>query len=171
MFYYIYAVLYVPSYREKYVEFLRRKHPRIPFAADRELFTKLAGFGMRLADLHLLKSSELDPPISRFEGEGDSVIATSKSKGFRYEANEQRMYINETQYFDSISSAVYEYQIGGYQVCDKWLKDRKELSLELDDIRTYCRMVTAVARTLEIQQSIDDLYIDVEDNCVTFETN
>ena len=170
VFYYIYAVLYAPSYREKYVEFLRRKYPRIPFAADSELFTKLAGFGMRLADLHLLKSSELDPPISRFEGEGDSVIATSKSKGFRYKANEQRMYINETQYFDSISSAVYEYQIGGYQVCDKWLKDRKERSLKLDDIRTYCRMVTALAKTLEIQQELDDVYEDVEENCVTFET-
>ena len=88
VFYYIYAVLYAPTYREKYVEFLRRKHPRVPFAADRDLFDELAGFGMRLADLHLLKSSELDPPISRFEGEGDSVIATSKSKGFRYDADE-----------------------------------------------------------------------------------
>ena len=88
VFYYIYAVLHAPSYREKYVEFLRRKYPRIPFAAERELFSKLANFGTRLADLHLLKSSEIEPPISRFEGEGDSVIATSKSKGFRYDVEE-----------------------------------------------------------------------------------
>ena len=56
--------------------------------------------------------------------------------------DEYRMYINKTQYFGSISPEIYEYRIGGYQVCDKWLKDRKERRLDLDDIRTYCRMVT-----------------------------
>ena len=171
IFHYVYAILYAPAYRRKYAEFLRTDFPRIPFTVDRILFERLANIGARLANLHLLSSPELDPPISRFEGEGDSMIETSKSKGFRYDADEQRIYINRTQYFDTISSAVYEYRIGGYQVCEKWLKDRKERRLELDDIRTYCRMVTAVARTLEIQQSIDDLYIDVEDNCVTFETS
>ena len=39
---------------------------------------------------------------------------------------------------------------GGYQVCDKWLKDRKERCLELDDIRTYCRMVPAIGITLAV---------------------
>ena len=97
------------------------------------------------------------------------MIATSKSKGFRYDIDEQRMYVNGTQYFDTISSAVYEYRIGGYQVCEKWLKDRKERRLELDDIRTYCRMVTALDKTLVIQQELDDVYEDVENNCISFE--
>lgn len=171
IFHYVYAMLYVPAYRIKYAEFLRTDFPRIPFTVDRDLFERFANIGARLANLHLLSSPELDPPVCRFEGEGDSVIATSKSKGLLYDADEQRMYINGTQYFDTISSAVYEYRIGGYQVCDKWLKDRKERRLDLDDIRTYCRMVTALAKTLEIQQAIDDLYNDVEDNCVTFETS
>lgn len=170
VFHYIYAVLHIPTYREKYVEFLRRKYPRVPFAADRDLFARLVGFGVRLVNLHLLKSSELDPPVCRFEGEGDSVIATTKSTGFRYDADEQRVYINGPQYFAPISTAVYEYRIGGYQVCEKWLKDRKGLPLELDDIRTYCRMVTAIDKTIEIQQELDDVYNDVEDNYVTIET-
>lgn len=171
VFHYIYAVLHTPTYREKYAEFLRRDFPRVPFTSDRELFATLAGFGARLADLHLLKSSELDPPVCRFEGEGDSVVETTKSKGFRYDADEQRMYINKNQYFAPISSAVYEYRIGGYQVCDKWLKDRKERRLELDDVRAYCRIVTSLDITLEIQQELDDVYKDVENNCVTFETS
>ena len=169
VFHYIYAVLHAPAYRELYAEFLRRKFPRVPFAADRALFARLAAFGARLSDLHLLRSPELDPPVCRFEGEGDSVVATTKSNGFRYEPDEQRMYINRDQYFAPISSAVYEYRIGGYQVCEKWLKDRKERRLELDDIRTYCRMATAIGITLDIQQELDDIYNDVEDNCITFE--
>ena len=166
IFYYIYAILYAPSYREKYAEFLRTDFPRVPFTKDRKLFTQLATFGKRLAELHLLKSLELDPPTCRFEGQGDSVVARTKAHGFRYDDDSQRMYINNTQYFGPVSPEIYEYQIGGYQVCDKWLKDRKERRLSLDDIRTYCRMVTAIGLTLTIQQELDMVYADVENNLV-----
>ena len=65
----------------------------------------------------------------------------SAHSGFRYDPDAQRLYVNKTQYFGPIPAEVYEYRIGGYQVCDKWLKDRKERRLELDDICTYCRTV------------------------------
>ncbi len=164
---YIYAVLYAPSYREKYAEFLRIDFPRVPFTADRELFSELAALGARLVDLHLLRSSELGPPSCRFEGQGDMVVARTKAQGFRYDPDEQRLYINKMQYFGPIPAEIYEYRIGGYQVCDKWLKDRKGRRLELDDIRTYCRMVTALGRTLTIQRQIDTRYSDVEEDAVS----
>ena len=57
---------------------------------------------------------------------------------------------------------VREYQIGGYQVLDKWLKDRNKRILNLDDIKHYCRVVTALAKTIQIQGEIDALYPKVE---------
>ena len=168
IFHYIYAVLYAPQYRVKYAEFLRMDFPRIPFAADAELFAKLAGLGARLVGLHLLKSPDLDPPACRFDGEGDGRVAKGRTDGLRYELEEQRVYINATQYFAPVPEPVWMYQVGGYQVCEKWPKDRRERRLELDDIRTYCRIVTALARTMEIQQQIDALYPDVERNTVGF---
>ena len=170
IFHYIYAILYAPAYREKYAEFLQREFPRVPFTADRELFAKLAALGARLADLHLLTSPELDPPTCRFDGEGDAVVARTKAQGFRYDSDEQRLYVNKTQYFGPVPATVYEYRIGGYQVCDKWLKDRKDRRLELDDIRTYCRMVTAIEGTLAIQKEVDIAYADVENDLVTIST-
>ena len=170
IFYYIYAILHVPIYREKYAEFLRIDFPRIPFTSDRKLFAKLATLGKRLSDLHLLTSLELDPPACRFEGEGDSVVMRTKAQGFCYDPDACRMYINKTQYFGSISPEVYEYRIGGYQVCDKWLKDRKERRLDLQDIRTYCQMVTAIGITIGIQQELDIVYPDVEQNLVIVQT-
>ena len=167
---YIYAILHAPTYREKYTEFLRSDFPRVPFTADRELFAQLATIGKRLSDLHLLTSPELDPPACRFEGEGDAMVARTKAQGFYYAPDECRLYINKTHYFGPITPDVYAYRIGGYQVCDKWLKDRKERRLELDDIRTYCRMVTAIGITLEIQQELDILYNDTEKNLVTMPT-
>ena len=167
---YIYAILHAPTYREKYAEFLRSDFPRVPFTADRELFAQLAAFGKRLTDLHLLTSPELDAPACRFDGEGDAMVSRTKAQGFRYNSDECRMYINKTQYFGPVSPEIYEYRIGGYQVCDKWLKDRKKRHLELDDIRTYCRMVTAIGITMGIQQELDTMYPDVEQNLVTIST-
>jgi len=166
IFHYVYAVLYAPAYREKYAEFLRMDFPRVPFTADVKLFRTLAALGARLTALHLLKSPELDTPACRFEGEGDSRIGKGRKAGFRYEPGEQRAYINATQYFAPVAEAVWSYQVGGYQVCEKWLKDRQERRLELDDIRTYCRMVTALGRTLVIQIEIDALYPGVEKSVV-----
>ena len=76
--------------------------------------------------------------------------------------------INKTQDFEGVEPQVWEYQIGGYQVLDKWLKDRKKRILNLDDIKHYCRVVTAIAKTIEIQGEIDKLYPQVEKDTVTF---
>ena len=162
IFNYIYAVFYAQTYRDKYKEFLKIDFPRVPFTADQNLFNKLAALGERLVGLHLLKSPELDPPAARFEGEGDNRVAKNKSKGFRYDPEEKRVYINKTQYFGPVQQEVWEYQIGGYQVCEKWLKDRRERQISIDDIKTYCRIVTAIEKTIEIQKDIDALYPKVE---------
>jgi hypothetical protein len=61
---------------------------------------------------------------------------------------------------------VFKYQIGGYQVCDKWLKDRKDRALSLDEIQTYCRIVTAIENTIKIQNKIDTVYQQIEKDIV-----
>lgn len=162
VFHYIYAVLYAPSYREKYADFLRLDFPHIPFPAEREIFEALADLGRRLVALHLLESPELDPPLARFEGEGDNRVAANRREGFRYEPETERVYINPTQYFAPVPPKVWEYPIGGYRPAEKWLKDRQGRPLSLDEIRTYCRIVTALKLTLEVQEEIDEVYSQVE---------
>ncbi|MBM4135686.1 MAG: DNA methyltransferase, partial [Nitrospira sp.] len=157
IFYYIYAVLYSEIYRTKYTEFLKIDFPRVPFTKDYKLFKKIAEYGNRLVDLHLLKSAELDSPIARFQGKGDNRVEKS-----RYDDKAGLVFINKTQCFEGIAPAVWTYQIGGYQVCDKWLKDRKERILSLDEIQTYCRIVTAIRKTIEIQKDIDSFYKEIE---------
>ena len=75
-----------------------------------------------------------------------------------------RVYINKGQYFAGIPKEVWEYQVGGYQVCDKWLKDRKERALSLEDIKHYCAIVTALQKTIEVQKEIDKIYPEIEKN-------
>ena len=136
--------------------------PRIPFTSDRVLFLKMAQLGERLTGLHLLTSPELNPPACRFEGEGDYRVGKGKTEGLRYDPTEQRVYINAAQHFAPVPESVWAYRIGGYQVCEKWHKDRIGRRLELDDIRTYCRIVTALKQTIDIQGEINALYPGIE---------
>ena len=166
IFYYVYAVLYAPSYREKYAQLLKSDFPRIPFTKDKEIFQVLTEMGERLAGLHLLDSPELHPSLVKFEGEGDCLVAKTKTKGFYYDPDMERMHINKGQYFGPIEKEIYQYQIGGYQVLDKWLKDRKESVLSLDEIKAYCRTATAIIKTVEIQKDIDDIYLEAEKDVI-----
>ncbi|MCK4646973.1 MAG: N-6 DNA methylase [Candidatus Aminicenantes bacterium] len=163
IFYYIYAILYSNIYRTKYAEFLKIDFPRIPFTKNYSLFIKMAKYGQELAEMHLLKSKELDPPISKFQGKGDNKI-----EKLIYNEKEKRLYFNLNQYFEGITEEIWHYQIGGYQICSKWLKDRKGRILSLRDIKHFCRVITALKRTLEIQKEIDKLYPKIEQRVIEF---
>lgn len=161
IFFYIYAVLYSNTYRTKYAEFLKIDFPRVPFTKDYRLFMKMVGLGSKLVDLHLLKSREIDKPIVKFQGKGDDKIEKP-----RYDEKENRLHINKDQYFEGITKELWQYQIGGYRVSEKWLKDRKGRTLSLDDIKHYCKVITALQKTIELQKAIDDIYPEVEKETV-----
>ena len=143
---YIYAVLSSVTYRERYYEFLRYDFPRIPKPQDIDYFCTLASLGQELIDLHLLKN--IPTPTHRFEGEGDDVVGR-----VRYEGG--HVWINPTQHFTNVSMEVWEYEIGAYQVCEKWLKDRKNKTLSIDEVRQYRSILVAVAETLRVVGEID----------------
>jgi len=96
--------------------------------------------------------------------EGSEVIR----KALESYLEERRVYINKTQYIEGVEPEVWEYQIGGYQVLDKWLKDRKGRSLCLEHIRHYCRVVIALAKTIQVQAEIDILYPEIEQHLIQF---
>jgi len=167
LLYYIYAVLYAPSYRQTYAEFLKSDFPRIPFSKNYELFKELAELGEELAALHLMNSDKLNSPIVKFEGQGSKVVAKSKKVGRNYNPDEERVYINkEMQYFEGIAEEVWNYQVGGYQVLDKYLYDRRERPLSNEEIQHYCKIATALHYTIELQQQIDEVFAGVEDEVI-----
>jgi len=163
IFHYIYAVLYSPPYRARYREFLKSDFPRIPFTADAGLFREMATIGEELVAQHLLKSPLLDKPGTRFNTPGDNRVGKNAAAGRHYDPETQRLYINPTQYFDNISPELWETRIGGYQILDKWLKDRADRPLSPADVRHYCRTATALAQTLKLQAQLAVLYAKVEE--------
>ena len=70
---------------------------------------------------------------------------------------DRKLKINRTQYFEGIPEEVYNFHIGGYQVCQKWLKDRKGRTLTEEEIGHYQRIVVAIKGTIGIMKEIDEV--------------
>jgi predicted helicase len=151
---YIYAVLYSPTYRQKYAQELRTDFPRIPFTADDALFRQMAALGWQLIGLHLLGNPANAAGV-KYQGQGSDVV-----EKVRYDAATGRVHINADKYFEGVTPEMWEYQIGGYQVLEKYLKDRK--GRRLDDPVRYIHIASAIAETIRLQQQIDALYPQVE---------
>ena len=147
---YILAILHSPKYRIRYAEPLTRDFPRVPVTGSLELFKRLTKFGEELVAFHLMESPKLDKYFTRFVGKSapevekvsysDEVVWLDKAK---------------TQGFQGVPENVWNFHIGGYQVCYKWLKDRKGRTLSADDINHYHRIIVALKETIRIMAEID----------------
>jgi len=157
IFYYIYAVLFSPTYRERYEEFLKIDFPRVPLPSSNILFKELSNHGKELVELHLLKASTLDETNIGFPKSGSYNVEKAS-----YDDENQRVFINKEQYFEGISMEVWIYRIGAYQVLEKYLKDRKKRRLSLDEINHYMKVAKAIRLTIELQKRVDEVYRKIE---------
>jgi len=149
---YAYAVLHSPLYRSRYGEFLRSDFPRVPLAGSLELFRALSRIGGELTALHLLESPKLDKPITEFISDRHPEV--EKISWSRNTVWVDKM---QTTGFKGVPEDVWNFHIGGYQVCEKWLKDRKGRTLSKADITHYQKIVVALAETIRIMGEIDKI--------------
>jgi hypothetical protein len=160
----VYSILHAPSYRSRYSAFLRSDFPRVPLINNEDLVNSLVQFGKELIFLHLLEfalEDESDAPIdwpqyprvTQFGGI-NSVIDKLPSANKAWK--EGFVAINRSSGFTGVSEDVWNFYIGGYQVCHKWLKDRQGRTLTDADILHYCKIVTAIHQTIRIMAQIDE---------------
>ena len=149
LFDYIYAVLHSPSYRERYKEFLKIDFPRIPYPTDWKKFRDLAEKGEELRRLHLMEN------LPNSTGVSFPVGGTLQVDCYRWQNN--RVYINEEQYFEGVPECAWNFYIGGYQPAQKWLKDRKGMTLSFEDVKHYQGIIYVLQQTGEIMDEIDGL--------------
>jgi predicted helicase len=156
VFDYIYAVFHSPTYRKRYAEFLKIDFPRVPLTSNVELFRKLCFLGEELVALHLLESPQVTQLITRYPVAGDNFVEKGFPKFAVYEEGKPGfVYINKTQYFEGVPAEVWEFHVGGYQVCEKWLKDRRGRQLSFDDLMHYQKVVVALKETIRLMAEID----------------
>ena len=149
---YIYAVLHSPTYREKYKEFLKIDFPRVPYPAI-DTFWQLVKLGGELRQIHLLESPVVENFITQYPIDDNKAVTKPK-----YE--DGKVYINETQYFDNVPEVAWNFYIGGYQPAQKWLKDRKDRTLDYEDILHYQKIIVALTETDRIMKEIDGIGVE-----------
>jgi predicted helicase len=152
---YLYGVMYSPVYRRRYADFLKIDFPRIPLTSDRELFRELCRLGSRLVTLHLMEANDLQT-ITTYPVAGESRVEKVRYTEPGQGAERGRVWINPTQYFEDVPLEVWEFHVGGYQVCAKWLKDRKGRLLTYEDLSHYQYVVAALAETIALMREIDE---------------
>jgi len=158
VFRYVIAVLNASSYTKLFGQRLKRDWPRVPLPGGPEIFRALARLGSELVAVQLLESPKLDhfittytgprnPEVGRVGWSDDTVwldTAATKSGAI-------------TSGFRGVPQVVWNFQIGGYQVCEKWLKDRKGRTLSKNDIAHYQKVVVALAETIRLMKKIDEV--------------
>jgi predicted helicase len=154
VFHYIYAVFHSPEYRRRYAEFLKIDFPRVPMPKSKQLFRKLCKVGEKLTKLHLMEAEVLQGADKRvfFGVEGGKVVEKGYPKYVAHadEPKKGKVYINKDQYFEGVTPDVWEFHIGGYRVCEKWLKDRRGRTLSYEDISHYQKIVVALGETIRL---------------------
>jgi hypothetical protein len=150
VFNYSYAVFRSPGYQSRYAEFLKSDFPRIPLTSSLDLFRRLAQFGAELVALHLMESPKLENLPALYAGPTRPEV-----EKFSHIDNTVWLDRAKTRGFHGVSEAVWMFQVGGYQVCEKWLKDRRGRILSKGDIGHYEGIVVVITETIRTMKSID----------------
>ncbi len=153
-FHYIYAIFHSPTYRTRYAEFLKIDFPRVPLTRNNDLFTQLATWGEQLMQLHLMKSPKLTQKKAQpkfIDNGGDSMVDPGQPKFI----NGNVIINKKGDAFTQVPETTWNFHIGGYQVCHKWLKDRKGRILSPEDIQHYQQIVVALGETIKVMEAID----------------
>ena len=156
IFGYIYAILYHKDYREKFALFLRIDYPKIPFAKSKEKFLTLSKLGRQLIDLHLMThklESISEPRFANLQNRNEQINKDKVS----YNAEQKRLFVNVSLYFDNVSAEVWEYKIGGYQVLDKYLDSHKG---EIINAPHFEQIITTLHKSLELESKITKVAIE-----------
>ena len=101
-----------------------------------------------------MQSDQLNHLITQYQGDNETQVAQVE-----YSPQKQQVSIKKNCHFIGIPENIWEFKIGGYQVLDKWLKDRKKAKRKLssDDIMHYQKIVVSLKNTREIMLKIDTI--------------
>ena len=161
LFNYCYAICYSGGYRDRYADLLKIDYPKLPLTGSRELLRALSDFGGELVAVHLMESPVLDRAITAYKGPDAPLVARPGWSDDTVWLDTTATRRNQsgssggTIGFVGVPRNVWEFEIGGYQVCEQWLKDRKGRTLSTQDVSHYHKIVVALSETIRLMHEID----------------
>lgn len=158
---YLYAILNSPNYRTRYEQQLKMDFPRVPLTSNLQLFQELSRIGSELIALHLLEDLSLVDSPASYRGSPNPEVKqlawvdeTVWLDGFSKKGGASKAGSNG---FAGVTEPVWEFRVGGFRPCEKWLKDRKGRVLSNEDVSHYLKIIGSISETLRLMSSIDDV--------------
>ncbi|UYP47391.1 hypothetical protein NEF87_003676 [Candidatus Lokiarchaeum ossiferum] len=175
-FYYIYGVLFSPTYRTRYDAYLRKSFPGIPLPSNQEYYRRLSELGFKLAQAHTLNIS-IDPSLETADIAPDQWII----QNFRFDKRKECIFFNDlkknpstgssdlsTPWIKGISQAMWEFQIGNIPQLSQFLKSRQfnstqkwntlQRGLTHEELIIFLKICSAIKKTLQLLPLLDSIY-------------
>ncbi len=124
LFYYVYALLHHPDYREKYAQNLKRELPRLPLAPQ---FWDFAHAGKQLADLHL--NYEQAKPYPLEEIENPKYPFSLEVDKMRLSKDKTQLIYNNFLTLKGIPKQAFDYKLGNRSALD-WIIDQYRIKID-----------------------------------------
>jgi predicted helicase len=155
---YVYAVLWSETYRTRYSNQLKIDFPRVPKNPGLKLFRELSDLGQKLIALHLLESADQKPSSAKIVGNVDSKITKISYSNESILVNKSMVTENTNlRFISNVSTSVWGFHIGGYQVCEKWLKDRKGMIFDEGTAEQMLQIINIIEATQRLIGEIDSV--------------
>ncbi|KKN20595.1 hypothetical protein LCGC14_0933930 [marine sediment metagenome] len=178
IFYYCYGILFSPTYRNRYDEYLRKSYPRIPFTKNSKIFENMSDIGKKLADIHLMRL-DISFHLELAEVNPDDWII----KNFVYKPEEETLYFDKLlkdeenpsgkiAWIRGITKEIWNFSIGAIKQIEQFLKSRKynsfqkyntlQRGLNHKELIYLLKMITAIEKTIELLPQIDKIYNKID---------
>ncbi|HEC1548100.1 TPA: N-6 DNA methylase, partial [Campylobacter upsaliensis] len=154
---FIYANLYNPKYRSKYLEYLKIGFPKMSFEVSVKEFERFEKLGSELIKLHLMQEipqDEIDFIFLKESKKPNFKIAKYQEKE-RFVEN--KIILNEDLAISPIGAEIWNYTIGGYQVLKQWLKYRKDYVCTKEELEHLLKICKILKKTIEIQGKLSEI--------------
>ncbi len=163
IFYYVYALLHHPDYRETYAANLRRELPRLPFAPQFYPFVKA---GRRLAEIHVGYEAQPEYPLTWLENEAARL--SYRVEKMRLSRDKTQLRVNDFLTLAGIPPRAFDYRLGNRSALE-WVVDRYQVRSDkrsgivndpnrLDDPLYIVRLVgQVIAVSLETVEIVEGL--------------
>lgn len=148
--FFCYGLLHSAHYRSANADSLRVDYPRIAVPFSLDLFDAITSCGSQLASLHTMNESVFRGTQSHHTGRKETPIDLPHFKSGTIWIDRK-----ETAGFTDVSTSTWESSIGSYQLCSKWLQDRKGRALSTADIAHYSKVLFAIAETARLASEVD----------------
>ena len=165
--FWLYGLFYSPEYRRRFRASLSQGFPIIVLPSNLKLFRALSQIGCKLISLHLMEAPSVKNPITKFIGPDDLIGANDPTvEKVSYSVETVWLNKNQTIGFKGVPEKVWNFHIGGYQVCHKWLKDRQAKGgknprpgrvLNKEDRDHYQGIIVVISETIRLMDEIDQV--------------